>query len=115
MISSSNGKGYVPQLAVPRVDREYEWAPGLPIEVEVVDEVAEDLGVLTHVWSRVGSPVCERIEPLTVQEVVLEVRRFKRAGAELSTHPSRIWPRPGAPRRVAADLVAGSGRSARPS
>src|SRR5437899_12138343 len=54
------------------VKRKKQRRSWLLVEVEVVDEVAEDLDVFAHVGSRVRSAVGARIEPLAVQEVVLD-------------------------------------------
>src|SRR5438094_2901693 len=49
--------------------------PRLLPEVEVADEVAEDRHVLAHVGARIRAPVGGRIEPLRVQEIVLDELR----------------------------------------
>src|SRR5437870_5355228 len=59
-------------LAVRRMRVENERVPRLLREVEVLDEIAEDRRVLAYVWARVGPSVGSWIEPLSVQEVVLD-------------------------------------------
>src|SRR5919201_3325190 len=52
--------------------REDERRPRLLREVEVADEVPELRRALPHVGARVGAAVRARVEPLTLQEVVLD-------------------------------------------
>src|SRR5947209_17988793 len=59
-------------LAVCRMRVQDQRPPRLLREVEVLDEVAEDRRVLAYVWARVGPSVGSWIEPLSVQEVVLD-------------------------------------------
>src|SRR6478752_2906911 len=56
----------------PRVLGEQHRWPRRPGEVEVVDQVAERAQVLAHVGPRVRPAVVERVEPLAVQEPVLD-------------------------------------------
>src|SRR5689334_6514662 len=49
--------------------------PRFLLEVEVLDEVAEDLRALANIRSRIGTPVRLRIEPRPAEEVVLDELR----------------------------------------
>src|SRR5699024_4114002 len=67
--SKSTRSGYP---ALRGVERQENRSPRLPGEVEVAFEVAEDRLVLAYVGPRVGSAVGARVDPLAVQEVVLD-------------------------------------------
>src|SRR5579875_233531 len=54
------------------MDREDQRRPGLLVEVEVFDQVAQLGGVLAYVGARVGPSVGGRVEALAVQEVVFD-------------------------------------------
>jgi hypothetical protein len=54
------------------VDGQHQWPCGTLIEVEVVDEVAEDLCVLADVRSWVGAAVGRGVQALSVEEVVFD-------------------------------------------
>src|SRR5215469_13071561 len=55
-----------------RMEGEDEGLPGLAVEVEVVREVAQHRRILSHIRPRVGTTVGAGVDPLVVQEVVLD-------------------------------------------
>ena len=54
------------------VGRQEDRLPWGLLEVEVRQQIAEDRHVVAHRGPRVGSPVGRRVEPLPVEEVVLD-------------------------------------------
>src|SRR5262249_56742230 len=60
-----------------RVRAEDQRSPRLLLEVEVLDEVAEDRRAFTYVGPRIGTPVRLRIEPPPAEEVVLDELRIR--------------------------------------
>src|ERR1035437_7644931 len=54
------------------VDGQHHPRPGTLVEVEVSDQIAKDLLVLTDIWSRVRSTVCRGVEALPVEEVIFD-------------------------------------------
>src|SRR5439155_4532883 len=55
-----------------RVERQDQRRPGLLVEVEVLDEIAQPGLILGDEWPGIGASVRRRIEPLSMQEVVLD-------------------------------------------
>src|SRR5438094_3286004 len=63
------------------------------VEVKVAHEVAEDAGILAYVQSRVRPSVRGRIEPLTIEKIILDELVVSVEGKDLVVDEttSRIW------------------------